>query len=845
MKGSAIVAAIARHPRRYVALTLLLAGLALWPASRLRLTADLATMLPVGSPAADGYRVFLDRFGGLEKVFVLILADPAEDTGEADLIRAAGLLEQSLASSAEVASVRAGLDAEDEAFFFDYVAPRAALLISDPWLAAIRRRIEPAAIHQRVLLLRAALAAPVGSATAVLARSDPLGILEDSNVDMAPAGLPIDPLSSTFLAPDGTAALLVLTPARSEVDPVGGRALATDLEASFEHVRSQLEVAVQFQAVGGPLYAAQDEYLLREDLQRTLAGSLIGTSALLIAAFRGLLMPLAALAPLLVALLWSAGAMGMIRAELGAISIGFAAVLIGLGVDYGIHGVTRFRQSWLTGADAAVALADTWRHTGPGILTSALTTAAGFVVLGLAHFQPLQELGQLVALGIVSILAAVAILGSALLILLAPSWRRHGQGESQSQDQRQGQSEPQERAGWLWNFMGWIVERVSALGSAQPAVVLVSAAIVTGIAAWHLGGLSIDPDLRQMRPVDHPAHESHELLASRFGLGLDTATVVVQGDDLPQVLERAAQAGGVLRRALGDQVEISNPADVLVMGAPVAERLRQLADLPLARAADDLERELRAVNLNPRAFATGLDALRAMGQGRDPAPPPVEAWPDWLADSLTMTEDGAFAAISLRLPIGSWPEGPPAELLAELTSAVPGSMVASAPAIGAALRRLARSDLAALGGWALAAVAGVVLVSFRGRLQASVLASLPVVLGSIWTLGLWSGLNRPLDLFSLAVLPIMLGIGIDDGLHVLHGAFASETGSLGAVRAAGKALVLTTLTTCVGFGSLGLSRIPALQNGGLMIATGVMACLIATLLILPAIEAAGWRRDGH
>ncbi len=833
---SAIVAAIARHPARFAVPALLLAGLALLPASRLRLTVDLAAMLPVGSPAADGYRVFLERFGGLEKVFVLILPDPAGDAVEADLIRAAGLLEESLAVSAEVASVRAGLDIRDEAFFIDYVAPRAPLLIAEGGLEAVKQRIEPSAIRQRVLHLRAALAAPVGSAAAALARSDPLGILEASALKLTPAGLPIDPLSSIFLAPEGEAALVMLTPARSEVDPAGGRALSAELDAAYAQVRSQLDSPVLFRAVGGPLYAAQDERLLRQDLERTLAGSVIGTSGLLIAAFRGLLLPLVALAPLLVALSWTAGVMGLAHAELGAISIGFAAVLIGLGVDYGIHGVARFRQSWLAGAEVEDALVDTWRHTGPGIVTSALTTAVGFAILGLAHVQPLQELGQLVALGIVAILVAVTLLGSAMLALLSLGWRRQ-------RVRRFGREwQTVQRPGWLWCELGRIVDRLSGLASRRPITVLGVAAVVTIAAAGQLGEVSIDPDLRKLRPTDHPAYASHELLVRHFGLGLDTATVVVQGEDLPQALTKAGQAAGILRQALGDQVEISSPADVLALGEPVAERLRRLAELPLDRAADDLERELRAVNLNPRAFATGIGALRAMGRGEDPAAPPADAWPDWLSESLAVTEDGVFAALSLRLPIGSWPEGPPPELLAELASAVPGTQVASAPAVGAALRRLARADLATLGGWALAAVAGVVLVSFRGRLPECALASLPVVLGAVWTLGLWSGLGRSLDLFSLAVLPIMLGIGIDDGLHVLHGSRRqSVEGLLGAVRGSGRALVLTTLTTCVGFGSLGLSRIPGLQNGGLMIATGVMACLIATLLILPAIEAAFWR----
>jgi len=174
-------------------------------------------------------------------------------------------------------------------------------------------------------------------------------------------------------------------------------------------------------------------------------------------------------------------------------------------------------------------------------------------------------------------------------------------------------------------------------------------------------------------------------------------------------------------------------------------------------------------------------------------------------------------------------------LLAEVDAAAPGSAFASAVALGTELRTLAGRDFKALAGWAFLAVFMIVVISFRGRLGYSALALLPVVLGSSWALGIWSAAGWKLDLFSLAVLPILLGIGLDDGLHVVHG--TTRFGGLRAsITSVGHGLLLTTLTTCVGFASLGLSRIPSLRNGGLLIAAGVLACWLSTVLVLPAVE---------
>ena len=76
---------------------------------------------------------------------------------------------------------------------------------------------------------------------------------------------------------------------------------------------------------------------------------------------------------------------------------------------------------------------------------------------------------------------------------------------------------------------------------------------------------------------------------------------------------------------------------------------------------------------------------------------------------------------------------------------------------------------------------------------------------------------------------------MDDGLHVLHAAGGGSVAE--AVRRAGRGVLLTNLTTSVGFGSLLLSQVPGLRNGGLLICVGNLLCLLATFLVLPAMPA--------
>jgi predicted RND superfamily exporter protein len=465
----------------------------------------------------------------------------------------------------------------------------------------------------------------------------------------------------------------------------------------------------------------------------------------------------------------------------------------------------------------------TFRHSGPGIVTSALTTAAAFSVLSLAHTRPLRELGLVVALGILSILIASATAGAALV------------GCSQRRVRRK------DRTGVLWRLLGATVEQAVRLANRRPRVILMAALALTLLAALGSCRLSLDPDLSSLRPAAHPAHAAEQLLADRFALGLDTVTVLVPGEDLDQALVGALVVEKLLRETLGSDADITSPAQWLTTNDVVRQRLQVLSGMPLQEVASRLESELGRVGLNPAAFRRGLAALTAFASGHDPGAPPRSAWPAWLNELVREDEDGAWIALRLRLTPGVWPDEPEADLITKIKQMAPGSAIASATSVGAELRTVAGKDVTRLSLIALALVMLVVGVSFRGRLLPSVLAGAPVILGSVWVLGLWGWLGRSIDLISLAVLPIMLGIGIDDGLHAMHGARVDPNqGIRGAVIGAGRAMALTTLTTCVGFGSLTLSQVPGLRNGGLLVAVGVSACLLTTLLVLPALEA--WQR---
>ena len=136
-------------------------------------------------------------------------------------------------------------------------------------------------------------------------------------------------------------------------------------------------------------------------------------------------------------------------------------------------------------------------------------------------------------------------------------------------------------------------------------------------------------------------------------------------------------------------------------------------------------------------------------------------------------------------------------------------------------------------GYALIAIALMVLVHFRS-LVALVLALLPVGIGTLWLLGLmgWGGI--PFNPANIMTLPLVVGIGVTNGIQILN-RFAEEQEPSILAKSTGKAVLVSGLTAIAGFGSLMLASHQGIRSLGEVMSAGIAACMIAALMVLPAL----------
>jgi len=135
--------------------------------------------------------------------------------------------------------------------------------------------------------------------------------------------------------------------------------------------------------------------------------------------------------------------------------------------------------------------------------------------------------------------------------------------------------------------------------------------------------------------------------------------------------------------------------------------------------------------------------------------------------------------------------------------------------------------------YSLGAIVILVLIHFRSALCVA-LALVPVGVGFIWLGGLMGAVGEPLNPANIMMLPLVIGIGVTNGIHILNRYAEEQTPSILA-RSTGKAVLVSGLTAIAGFGSLMLAKHQGIQSLGYVMSAGLATCMIAGLTFLPAL----------
>lgn len=616
------------------------------------------------------------------------------------------------------------------------------------------------------------------------------------------------------------------------------------LRDRIRDLRSEQRFAgVEAGVTGVPVLEADEAAQSMADATRAsiLAFALI--AALMMIVYRGAVIPLLGMASLLLGVAWSFGWLTLSVGHLQLLSSVFAVILLGLGVDTAIHLIARLELVHPDHDHMPTAVGQAFLGVGPGVLTGAITTAAAFAATAFTEFDGVAEMGLIAAGGV--ILCAVSVMSCfpALLEIL----RRP---ENHLRARSGGASRP---------FMGGALRAVDR----RPLLfVLCWVVILTG-AGLAARNIHYDPDLLKLLPPTAESVRWEKRLEQVDDRSVWHAVVVAETRDEAKRLAEdlrtrplVADVGGAgalfpddvdrkqaLLRSLPAPSEIQDEAPNAEALREAAQRLRlryEQVDPELAAAAGVIatadEKQLQRIehrsDMQRDALADRVRSLRAA------APPMAVELPETLRSQWI----GSGGEYLLRIYPEAPAEGGAGSVLARgrLEPFAEQVLTAAPDATGPVIQIhestmvITRAYVRAAG-LAAIVILLILLVDFR-RLGDALCALIPVAGGLLLLLGALALLEVDLNFANTIVMPLIIGLGVDAGVHIVHRWRQQPWDSpAGLAGGAGRAITLTTFTTAIGFASMALAEHRGIRSLGVVMTLGLLLTWTVAIGLLPAI----------
>jgi predicted RND superfamily exporter protein len=691
-------------------------------------------------------------------------------------------------------------------------------------------------------------------------------------------------LAETFLygdlygfSPDNTMLLFSILPNFS-VDDIQKMIDMTNIIKRIRRDIQQQFPDVTVAYTGEVAIGADEQEALGFDLLVPALVALVVILLLFIFSFNPIRSVVFALIVLIFGIVYTYGLLGFTFKEITMLTSFMAVMLIGLGIDYGIQLVTNYTTYRASGLEPKEALRNMYVRSGMGTFLAALTTAIGFFVMAATGSKALAEFGVLAGMGIIScFIALFFILPSVLFWFVKrdPAKARIPKVEYRF-IARLGKTTFRHK--WLTLAVGLVVTggllAAAFLNRMEYDVMKLEPAQMTSIKMYYkvldefdiniMSAMAVADSVEEARQLQE-ALEQESLIAEVVSVAqfipsdqqqvarLDEirkiramgSRYVADYSYTPERVEELAyqvqrlewnviEIGDLSVAGLGENNKIVSKRNQMIreiLGAEVGEPGAEVFQMVIQLIQDNPEATARAVTNLDRSFAVEMDRIvAAMAQVDRKIR--LQDLPEQYAKQFL--EEGGSRNLVFAYPVKSATidkEGMlrfnerMAQISPKITGWVP-VLVSWSEDVESGSKKAAL--------FIFLVVFAVMVITFRS-FRYAILAAVPLLAGMIWMLGIYPLLGLKLNMINIAVIPLVIGMGIDFGIHIVH-RFRVERDLETVYQFTGKAVFLSALTTMIGFGSLALiGSFPSIASIGAVLFLGIATCLIATLVLLPAL----------
>ena len=481
----------------------------------------------------------------------------------------------------------------------------------------------------------------------------------------------------------------------------------------------------------------------------------------------------------------------------------FGVMIFGLGVDFGLHLLVRMREERQNN-DFESALLNTILGAGPAIIAGAITTIGAFFLIGLAEDPVAKHLGVSAAIGLITCLILMLTLLPAIWVV----FYRNQEVPEPVTPLNIPFLEPLTKHAvnhprmWVGGFTLWVV--IALVGTSN---------------------FRFENDLENLFNRDVPATKFGDRIYDH--LESNTTPWVFLSDSL----EDARQ----VRSAVKKEALFANSIGIAdIFPVPLSERHKLLKSN--SELIQQQQRLLQTFTMGPVQWALpaqqALPLLNHVAKAVEDGPPSLDDLPDEIKYQLT-TKSGSWITYAYghqdQLNSTKLHEERLAAEAIQPTVAGVGNFIELAMDFN-------RPWVAPTITSVIFFVVLVLLVDLR-HFRWILLALTPVSFSVLITFGMMCWLDVGFSVLLIIVVPLLLGLGVDDGLHVVHRMREDESlRPEEATLSVSKAIVMTTLTTSVSFGVLLFSNHPGIESMSLALLLGLPLCLITSTTVLPALR---------
>lgn len=645
----------------------------------------------------------------------------------------------------------------------------------------------------------------------------------------------------------------------------------------------------------GTVPLAYDEY--QAGMRDSAVSSLLAFALvilLFIIFFKLITAPLAAGINLMLSIIFASGIISLFIDSLNMMTSMFAAILVGLGIDFAIHIIALYTERRSIGSDRTDSMKYTLKRSGSGIITGGLTTSLAFFTLMVSKTRGINEMGLVLGLGILSSMAATIILLPSLLVIREKWIEKTAALFENRKDSflkrfiMSSADMDKHPKPVQFPFLGKLGKSINN----HPFIYLTLVLAFTGFMIYSASTIKFDYNYLNMEPKGIPSVTLQDDMIEKFDMSPDFVMLTV--NTVEESREVAEQAKDI--KSVGMTSSISEYIPKLKEQKIRQDyieyiRTRVQKDIPLKsfdddsvqEFADELNRlDMNIYEMGQMGFIGGQDKIvrksnEIVGNPEEedsksiilglmdkilesPETSAEILWNFQKDFRLLLTVQVERMSNSDIITLENLPQNIKSrfynkdtgkflltinpkklvwdfqflKLFSKQMKAL-NEKITGLPLMFLRLIELIKQDGKISMLLTLTVIFIILLLDFR-NLKLALLAMVPLLAGSVWMIGFLKVLGFKLTFINVIGLPMIIGIGIDDGVHIIHRYKLEGMNKTGLVfRSTGKAILLTSLTTMAGFGSLLIASYRGFVSLGIILVLGVGACFLTTLFFLPSL----------